>query len=154
MMWCIENYLESDNNGRWTTYSIKQKVATSGGKVATSGGKVATSGGKVDTSGRKVDTSGRKVDTSGRKVDTFCASSYYGKKLKYEELEKEILHICKNQYVKKEILAQMLGKSENYIRNKILPELLKAGKLKKRFPYTHNHPEQGYITTEEYAKEL
>jgi len=39
---CVEGYLESDNNGRWTTYKLFQKV---------------------DTLYEKVDTSDRKVDT-------------------------------------------------------------------------------------------
>jgi predicted HTH transcriptional regulator len=47
---CADGYLQSDNNGRWTTYKLKQKVATSDKKVATSSRKVDTSDEKVDTS--------------------------------------------------------------------------------------------------------
>ena len=65
-----------------------------------------------------------------------------------------ILALCKDRYVRKEEIAEQLGKSENYIRNKILPQLLKDGKLEKRYPFTHNHPEQGYKTSEAYAEEL
>jgi predicted HTH transcriptional regulator len=98
----------------------------------------------------------KKVATSGKKVATsnLLSNFYYGKSLKSNELEKTILMICKDKYVKKESLAQILGKSEKYIRNKILPELLKTGKLEKRFPFTDNHPEQGYKTTKEYADKL
>jgi predicted HTH transcriptional regulator len=119
---CAENYLESDNNGRWTTYKIKGKVATSDEKVATSD-------------------------------DGMIVPDFHNKKLKGEDMEIAILQLCKNQYVKKEDIAKRLGKSENYLRNKILPNLLKQGKIKKRYPYTHNHPEQGYKTTDQYANE-
>ena len=155
---CTDGYLESDNNGRWTIYKLKQEVATSDQKVATSG-KVDTpsktidnqykSNKKVATSDQKVATSGKKVDTSDRKVATSIP-----KNLKKEALEQMILALCKDRYVKKEEIAEQLGKSENYIRNKILPQLLKDGKLEKRYPFTHNHPEQGYKTSEAYAEEL
>ena len=110
----------------------------------------------LTTSGQKVATSEQKVATSEQKVATSKANanSFYGKKLSQNELEKIILEICKNEYVQKETLAQILGKSEDYIRNKILPELLKTGKLEKCFPFTDNHPGQGYKTTEEYADKL
>jgi hypothetical protein len=35
-----------------------------------------------------------------------------------------------------------------------LPKLLKEGKLVKRFPFTDNHPQQGYKTAEEYEEQL
>ncbi len=130
---CIEGYLESDNNGRWTIYKIRYKVATLEEKVATPEEKVAT---------------------PEVKVATPDFDSFRGRSLKPEELEKAILLICKDNYVKKNKLAQMLGKSEDYLRNKVLPAMLKAGKLEKRYPYTHNHPEQGYKTTGAYGKEL
>ena len=103
---------------------------------------------KVATPDQKVDTSG-KVATSENEMHSF-----HGKNIKREELERIILRLCKDEYVKKEELAKQLGKSENYIRNRILPDLLKSGKLVKRFPYTHNHPDQGYKTNEEHAKGL
>lgn len=162
---CANHYLESDKNGRWTTYKLKQKVATSK-KVATSNEindnqldlnkKVATSDAKVDSSVEKVATSEPKVGSSIEKVASsdLALEVVQGKNTKRNELEALILKICKEQYVKKEEIAKLLGKSENYIRNKILPDMLKSGKLTKRYPYTHNHPEQGYKTAEEYAKEL
>jgi len=157
---CATGYLESDNNGRWTIYKLRIKVDTLEEKVATDfksaesedeiKRKVATSDSKVATSDiEKVATSGENVATSGQDINGF-----YNKNLKREELELIILKLCKEQYVKKEELARKLGKSENYIRNRILPDLLKSGKLVKRYPYTHNHPEQGYMTSEDYAKEL
>jgi len=194
---CEKKYLESDNNGRWTTYEIKRKVDTSNRKdnvsvnlienqsgtvkkVATFEKKVAASCYSTDSQKdmpKKVATSDRKVDTSEKKVATSCNSAgsqtdttkkvatsekkvatstfpFFGKSLKQDELECIILEICKEQYVNKETIAQTLGKSERYIRNKFLPKLLKEGKLEKRYPHTDNHPQQGYKTTEKYAKKI
>jgi predicted transcriptional regulator len=44
---CANDYLESDNNGRWTTYKLKEKVATLTPKVDTSN-MVATSTKLID----------------------------------------------------------------------------------------------------------
>lgn len=137
---CMEGYLESDNNGRWTTYKIKASVDTSTEKGATSTKKGATFTPKVATSDLDIEMS----DIGDK--------PYQGKNLKREELEKIILRLCKNRHMKKEELANELGKSESYIRNKILPDLLKDGKLIKRFPFTDNHPEQGYKTNEEHVE--
>lgn len=123
---CEGACLESDNNGRWTTYKIKQKV---------------------DTSSRKVDTSDRKVDTSNGNIDKRS-------RLSKEELEIEIMRICKSNYIKMENVALALGKSVDYLKNKVFPQMIKDGKLEKHFPFTHNHPEQGYKTTERFAKKI
>lgn len=94
----------------------------------------------------KVATSDRKVDTSKSKVAT--------SRLSKDELEKQIMQVCKDNYIKMEEVAIRIGKSVDYLKNKIFPNMVRGGKLEKRFPYTHNHPEQGYKTTNEYAERL
>jgi ATP-dependent DNA helicase RecG len=144
-------------------YEIKGKVATSDEKVDTSGKKVATfnitagnqinADEKVATSDRKVDTPTRKVDTPETgKVDT--PERKVTARLNKEELETLIMQVCKNNYIKMEEVANRIGKSVDYLKNKIFPAMIKDGKLEKKYPYTHNHPEQGYMTSEDYAKEL
>jgi len=92
-----------------------------------------------------------KVATSNEN-DATNVAPFYVKKIKQNELEKVILKICKDKYVKREELLQILGKSGSHIRNRLLPALLKAGKMGKRFPFIDNHSEQGYKTTDDYAK--
>ncbi|WP_314269158.1 hypothetical protein [Capnocytophaga sputigena] len=137
-------YLESDNKRRWANYHIKgEKVATSKTKkVATSKTK------KVATSEQKVATSEQKVDTSEQKVDT----SKTKKNLRKKDLEEEILKLCNNRFRKKDELASLLGKSENYLKDKFIYRMQREGKLEPYFPLTPNHPEQAYKTTEIYTK--
>jgi len=145
---CSENYLESDNNGRWTIYKIKQKVDTSLTEVDTSvldADIQEANNTKVDTLNTKVDTLNTKVDTSDNKVAT-----RYTK----DELELLIMKVCKHDYLKMEEVANQIGKSVDYLKNKVFPRMIKNEKLIKRFPFTHNHPDQGYKTSEEYAKQL
>ena len=152
-------YLESDNKRRWANYHIKgEKVATSNQKVATSKTKkVATSEQKVDTSEQKVDTSKtkkvdtfktKKVDTSDQKVDT----SNLTKRISKGGLEFLIMDICNEKYVKMEVIAEQVGRSLDYLKNKIFPNMVKQGKLEKKYPLNPNHPEQAYKTTEIYTK--
>lgn len=94
---------------------------------------------------KKVDTSNRKVDTSEKKVAT---------RLSKDDLERLIMQICKNQYVRMEEVANITGKSFDYLKNKIFPQMIKEGKLVKHFPFTDNHPQQGYKTAEEYEVKL
>lgn len=85
-----------------------------------------------------------------KKVDT----SKVATRLSKNDLEKLIMQTCSQEYIKMEEVARIIGKSEDYLKNKIFPQMVKDGKLKKRFPYTHNHPAQGYKTDESYADEL
>lgn len=158
---CDDGYLESDNNGRWSIYKLREKVASSE-KLATSlkpteyqtdtHVKVATSNAKVATFVEGADNHGYKherVASSRKKV-----ASSLSKNRKRAELEAFILSLCKGAYITKEEIADRVNRSENYIRNKILPKLLKEGKLQKKYPYTHNHPRQAYITNDDYGDEI
>ena len=137
-------YLESDNKRRWANYHIKGK------KVDTSSQKVDTSSQKVDTSKtKKIDTSSQKVDTSKtKKVDT----SNLTKRISKGGLEFLIMDICNEKYVKMEVIAEQVERSLDYLKNKIFPNMVKQGKLEKKYPLNPNHPEQAYKTTEIYTK--
>ena len=98
--------------------------------------------------GRKVDTSIPKVDTSdAQKVDTSLRRR--GSK---DSLELLIMNLCKEKYVKMEVIAVQVQRSLDYLKNKIFPNMIKQGKLEKKYPLNPNHPEQAYKTTEIYTK--
>ena len=148
---CKEEYLISENKGRWTSYrlNIITKVDTLKQKVDSSELEVDTSVQKVDTSASKVDTSVQKVDTSTSKVDTSITSveetNLKGKKKKMpkQELRILILNYC-HDYKSLEDIANAIGREQNYIQNKILPDMVKDGILEKKYPHTPNHPGQAY----------
>ena len=134
-------------------YTIDGKVATSERKVDTSNKKVSVWNEDFDSEvvddvpiSTKVATSDRKVDTSKSKVAT--------SRLSKDELEKQIMQVCKDNYIKMEEVAIRTGKSVDYLKNKIFPNMVRGGKLEKRFSYTHNHPGQGYKTANEYVERL
>ena len=140
---CNNNLLISEGTGRGTKYYLKEKVDTSEEKVDTSEE-------KIDTSEEKVDTSEEKVDTSERKVDTFCSEDTIIRDkshLKRNELEQLIMENAK-EYVSLEEIASRTGKKASYLKNKIIPEMVRSNKLERMYDDTPNHPEQKYKTKE------
>ena len=125
---CNNKLLISEGNGRGTKYYINKKVDTSEEKV--------------DTSEEKVDTSEEKVDTPEEKVDNTNTH------LKRDELERLITEKAK-EYISLEEIALRTGKKSSYLKNKIIPEMIRKNKLKRLYAQTPNHPEQKYKATEE-----
>ena len=125
---CNNKLLISEGNGRGTKYYINKKVDTSEGKV--------------DTSEEKVDTPEEKVDTPEEKVDNTNTH------LKRDELERLITEKAK-EYISLEEIALRTGKKSSYLKNKIIPEMIRKNKLKRLYAQTPNHPEQKYKATEE-----
>ena len=132
---CNNKLLISEGNGRGTKYYINKKVDTSEEKVDTPEG-------KVDTSEEKVDTPEEKVDTPEEKVDNTNTH------LKRDELERLITEKAK-EYISLEEIALRTGKKSSYLKNKIIPEMIRKNKLKRLYAQTPNHPEQKYKATEE-----
>ena len=146
---CENNFLESDNKGRWTTYKLASRVDTSFTKVDTSSHKVDTSlldagNHGVTSNDNSIETS--KVDTSHSKVDT---SKSISSRMKRSDLEELIMYICKGRYVKMEEVAVQINRSIDYLKNRIFPDMIREGKLVRKYPHTQNHPEQAYQAKED-----
>ena len=118
---CNNKLLISEGNVRGTKYYINKKV---------------------DTSEEKVDTPEEKVDTPEEKVDNTNTH------LKRDELERLITEKAK-EYISLEEIALRTGKKSSYLKNKIIPEMIRKNKLKRLYAQTPNHPEQKYKATEE-----
>jgi ATP-dependent DNA helicase RecG len=136
---CKQAYLIPVNKGRWTTYHLNTSIAS----------KVDTSTSKVDTSANKVDTSANKVDTQQNNVDSFDTRIDNNKKitpksrLKKEELESLILEACLEEHVSIVELSKIVNKDIKYLKNKVIPAMIKDGKLERLYPNI-NHPHQAY----------
>lgn len=84
----------------------------------------------------------KKVDTPEEKVDNTNTH------LKRDELERLITEKAK-EYISLEEIALRTGKKSSYLKNKIIPEMIRKNKLKRLYAQTPNHPEQKYKATEE-----
>ena len=149
----ILGLIEQKGQGRQTYYIPSKELiglyssngATSDAYGATSDEKVATSDEKVATSDKKVATSDEKVATSdlfGERI--FNKLNSLGRWSKRTELEHLIIEMCQRMPLSIEEIASLTKRNINYIRNKILPGLLRDKRISFTFPEMINHPNQKY----------
>ena len=67
------------------------------------------------------------------------------RKLSEAQRTELICHYCVDWKSVQQIAAY-LGRNKNYIRNAVLPALIKSGKLEMLYPQVENHPQQQYKT--------
>jgi ATP-dependent DNA helicase RecG len=66
------------------------------------------------------------------------------KKASKAEVRAAIVQLCGTDFIPVKILAQLLGRSGEYLRIKHLNEMVANGQLSERFPNTPSHPQQSY----------
>ena len=153
---CKRGYLLSESKGRWTTYHLNSNYSNA--NMDTSENNVDTSSTELinrqdeENLDTNMDTSSSNMDTSSSNMDTY--DKKHAQKLeeepktrmKKEELEAIILEVCNVEYKTLEEIAAAIGKASKYLKNSIMPELIKSGKLERLYPKI-NHPHQAYKTT-------
>lgn len=70
-------------------------------------------------------------------------------KLPRQEMEKIIMDLCRQNYLTLQVLAELLGRTSDALRQQHLKPLVGAGQLRLAFPTTPTHPQQAYITVED-----
>ncbi len=65
------------------------------------------------------------------------------KRISKEELWKRVLTFCKGWHSSEDIVV-FTGKTPKYIKEVVLPQMMKAGVLERLYPETPNHPKQKY----------
>ena len=111
------------------------KVATSDDNSATSENKVATSDGNSATSKNKVATSDDNSATS-EVIKT-------KKRMKKEDLWLMMENVCED-WISIENIVAATGLSYSYLRNTVIPQMIKEKQLVMMYPGTPNHPKQQY----------
>ncbi len=59
------------------------------------------------------------------------------------------MKICNDRYVKMEDVAIQIERSIEYLKNKVFPQMVREGKLIKKYPYSQTHLEQAYKAVKE-----
>ena len=137
---CQNQLLRTQGYGRGMKYLLpeekfnvfRSEVATQENKVATLGERVASSNGKVqELNGIKVATLDNKVATSTKQ------------RMSYDELKTLVCSIC-SDWVDLSAISERSGRNYSYLRNKIIPRMLKEKNIEMMYPGTPNHPKQQY----------
>ncbi|MET0240181.1 MAG: RNA-binding domain-containing protein [Sphingobium sp.] len=90
------------------------------------------------------------IDTLGDLQQEFLsslkdiASKAAGRRVAKETMESVIVGLCAENFITLKILAGILGRSEDYLRQEYLNRLVKEGQLRLAFPQSPNHPRQAY----------
>lgn len=83
-------------------------------------------------------------DTNGTSYDANDTSSNeHGQRLTKETLINRVLELCEDWITIDEI-SEKTGKSRQYLRGRIIPEMLKLGLLEKQYPDASTSPNQKY----------
>ncbi|MGM9859335.1 MAG: ATP-binding protein [Muribaculaceae bacterium] len=110
---------------------------------------------KEDSSMEKVASSGRMVASSTEKVATLELFGEtiierigsLGRRCKKVELENLIVEMCQVTPLSIEEIAILTKRNTNYLRNKVLPTLLREKRICFTYPEMINHPNQKYTVT-------
>ncbi len=138
--------LVSEGYGRGMHYLLPLKspdilsIAPLEANVATSETNVATSEANVATSETNVATSEANVATSLQSKENIKRVK---QRLSSEEMKQLIIDIC-NNWISLEELAERINRNATYLRNHIIPPLIKDKSIEMLYPGTPNHPNQKY----------
>lgn len=70
------------------------------------------------------------------------------KKVAKAVMEEAILNLCHDQFLTLEVLASLVDRQKESLRNEYLSKLVKQNRLKPAFPQTPTHPNQAYCSAE------
>ena len=78
---------------------------------------------------------------------TEIASGATGRRVPREQMEAVILTLCQGKYITLRVLAALLKRSEDYLRQGYLNPLVQGGKVRLAFPQKPNDPRQAYSSS-------
>ncbi|MDF0720117.1 putative DNA binding domain-containing protein [Kaistella sp. PBT33-4] len=140
---CKNEYLVSENKGRWTAYHLNYSDKT----IAQANPLISMDSSNMDSS--NMDSSKDAISDNLQrltKVDALVNmdSTAKQRRFKYDDLAKKIEEICALEYKSVAEIACEISKSEKYLKNDILPKMIATERLTKL--YSDRHPNQKYIT--------
>jgi len=138
-----ENLDSSDDN----LATSNENIASSDDNVGSLSDNVATYD-KINVGSyvaNNIGSSDKNLATSNKNLATFDKNLATSKKdnLYRKKMINSILEITKD-FITLEEIAEKLNKNKRYIKNEIIPKMVKDGKLQRLYPDTPNHPKQKY----------
>lgn len=145
---CQNQLLVTQGYGRGMRYYLPEgnlnvfraEVATQTAKVATQTAKVASS--TLETSNNTGSIVATHEEVKVATADSKVASSKKSR-MSYNDLKCLIGSIC-TDWVELTVISEKSGRDYAYLRNKIIPRMLKDKEIVMMYPGTPNHPKQQY----------
>ena len=121
---CQNGLLVSQGYGRGMKYYLPEKSSNNLFSITSPGTNMASLGSNVATSENNVATSSKK-------------------RLSNQQMNELIRVVCR-EWISLEDIALRVGKNYKYLRNHIIPRMLKEKTIEMLYPGTPNHPKQKY----------
>jgi hypothetical protein len=67
-------------------------------------------------------------------------------KVPHEDMCSVVCLLCRHRYLTIKVLARLLSRKEDYLRQRVLNPMVSEGLLARAFPTTPNHPSQAYTS--------
>jgi hypothetical protein len=80
------------------------------------------------------------------KLLKICALPRNKRRIDTKEMNEILLLLCTNQYITLNVLANLVDRHPNSLRQRYIKTLVDQGDLRLAFPSTPNHQKQAYIT--------
>ena len=128
---CQNELLVSQGYGRGMKYYLPEKTSNNLFSIISPGTNMASLGSNVATLEENMASSGSNVATPSKK------------RLSKQEMNELIKAVCV-EWISLEDIALRIGKDYKYIRNHIIPRMLKEKTIEMLYPGTPNHPKQQY----------
>ena len=135
---CQNGLLIAQGYGRGMKYYLPKEISSNLFTLTDWKANVATSETNVATSKANVATSETNVATSRANVATSTQ-----KRLSKQQMGELMREVCA-EWVSLEDIALRIGKDYKYLRNHIIPRMLKEKIIEMLYPGTPNHPKQQY----------
>ena len=141
---CKNGYLVSENKSRWTTYHLNTDFnSNSHYSINDDTSNNDTSNNDTSVETRENSALDNNTIDSIKKGDTSNDDTSLIKNI--TALQQKIIEACSSEYISIEEIAEKVNRSNSHLKNKIIPEMVKAGFLVRLHPKI-NHPEQKYIS--------
>jgi len=82
-------------------------------------------------------------------LENIAGPAKASRKIHKKEMFDLICRLCNGHYLGLKVLAVLLGRSENYLRQSLLNPLVEQGRLRRAFPTTPNDPRQAYTSSKQ-----
>ena len=136
---CKNGYLVSDNKTRWTTYHLNTDFNSNSHYSKNDD----TS--NDDTSPKSIEKSNIIENIKVPKTKKVASNDDTSILKTITKLQTDIIEACSGEYISIEDIAEKVQRSNSHLKNRIIPEMVKAGLLIRLHPKT-NHPDQKYIS--------
>ena len=144
--------LHQEGAGRWTRYRLLDSPHTPDRSVHKGGDSVHNEDDSVHNEGDSVDKGGHSVqsatfsDQQRQLLEELATPARNHRRLSPAEMEQIILRLCRDHWLTRSQLGELLQRNADSIRSRFLTPMVARGYLRLRYPDKPNRSDQAYTT--------